>query len=803
MNKIIIFIISLCVSPTLLGSDSFSFLRGGNVNSELTGLLQTMQPQLYQTPLAQVQPVQVQTGITLVSSDTENFYIYAHEFDLIQELAPTIGNFIQDLEGTGFNTVPLNLVSSRTLELLMRLLQGAPRHEIVSTVAQFDEDVIETLFKEAHFLQFHFLTQILAEVRESRRLQEPEDRCYFQEESESEDLIESEEDEDSEENDSSGSEETDSFVEYILSHLDDVNSFVKLSDLEKFNEHLHKFKGKDLGRLIRFIYTKLMRHAGVQKKISSEGKEYADIHFLFLKMIDIEEDMRMEPSDIDPYAKQYLLSRDPKFLETFLFDVFSPENKKSVCLIPHSKSEKELCHFEGPLAEIFCYNEKVASIFDNLAKSLRNYIASLRPILSRLNSNNISFIEKSELLRTGNLQLQLYRHFLLQSSVKELEDYESIFSNTEPNLISAYLVFEFFQANILSHNRFYNSKPNGKCGRQICDERKEFAVETASYSGMILYEISAGLLLPFANQFLSVVGEEPRILKRMCENLKDCTLIQSKLNEKITSDTKKKTEQKKGVSKPAQNKKKNTKQTIQENQTPENRRQRRENSYTPSISTTSPSSATTAISTTSTTSSSTSTTKSDSLAKNTSPLSKTENCTPKSEKPAREKKERKHQHKKSAKDKEDAKKKKRAEALRIYQIEKELREKLFHKFQGTLSAQDAKKVREGLSSKNQILLALMFAQPTPNKVLTGSNQVDLAKAIQFQMNVLGGIEGDAGDFLDTIKDWLHVAHDSSDTGDKLPAHYVDILRMVFIMYGLAPEGWEPKTKEDRSAVKYL
>lgn len=47
---------------------------------------------------------------------------------------------------------------------------------------------------------------------------------------------------------------------------------------------------------------------------------------------------------------------------------------------------------------------------------------------------------------------------------------------------------------------------------------------------------------------------------------------------------------------------------------------------------------------------------------------------------------------------------------------------------------------------------------------------------------------------------IHFRHDS-DTGDLLPSHFIDILRSCFIIFGIYPKGWKPKTEEDFNAME--
>lgn len=60
--------------------------------------------------------------------------------------------------------------------------------------------------------------------------------------------------------------------------------------------------------------------------------------------------------------------------------------------------------------------------------------------------------------------------------------------------------------------------------------------------------------------------------------------------------------------------------------------------------------------------------------------------------------------------------------------------------------------------------------------------------------------GCAKDFYNYVISRIHIRHDA-DTGDLLPKHYIDILRSCFIIFGIFPKDWKPKTEEDFDAME--
>lgn len=64
-----------------------------------------------------------------------------------------------------------------------------------------------------------------------------------------------------------------------------------------------------------------------------------------------------------------------------------------------------------------------------------------------------------------------------------------------------------------------------------------------------------------------------------------------------------------------------------------------------------------------------------------------------------------------------------------------------------------------------------------------------------------GLSKCANELTEEVKNRQHEAHESNDGGQKLPTHYLDILRSCFIIFGLYPrKNWTAKTSEDFDAM---
>jgi hypothetical protein len=97
------------------------------------------------------------------------------------------------------------------------------------------------------------------------------------------------------------------------------------------------------------------------------------------------------------------------------------------------------------------------------------------------------------------------------------------------------------------------------------------------------------------------------------------------------------------------------------------------------------------------------------------------------------------------------------------------------------------------------VFAEIFARASDKKISL-RHVMTLTESIRNKINALRPGLGDR--FRRMVESRGHYAH-LSDTGDLLPRHYVDILRIAFILFGLVPEGWEGCSREDRLTAEIL
>ncbi len=115
---------------------------------------------------------------------------------------------------------------------------------------------------------------------------------------------------------------------------------------------------------------------------------------------------------------------------------------------------------------------------------------------------------------------------------------------------------------------------------------------------------------------------------------------------------------------------------------------------------------------------------------------------------------------------------------------------------------EALQIINGLSSSQRRVLELLFAQPSSHLLLTHEDIYNFADAIQLRMNQITGMNN-GRKFSDTIRQRVHRAHRSTDTNFLLPRHSIDTVRVYFILYGIIPEGWKAKVREDFGAVSKI
>ncbi len=104
----------------------------------------------------------------------------------------------------------------------------------------------------------------------------------------------------------------------------------------------------------------------------------------------------------------------------------------------------------------------------------------------------------------------------------------------------------------------------------------------------------------------------------------------------------------------------------------------------------------------------------------------------------------------------------------------------------------------GLSSENASTHNIVFGIEENHNKISHKEIVNLGKDLVEAL-----LENDIGcgeDFLNNLLARIHHRHDS-DKGDLLSEHYIDILRSCFIIFGIFPKNWKPKTKEDLDAME--
>lgn len=132
------------------------------------------------------------------------------------------------------------------------------------------------------------------------------------------------------------------------------------------------------------------------------------------------------------------------------------------------------------------------------------------------------------------------------------------------------------------------------------------------------------------------------------------------------------------------------------------------------------------------------------------------------------------------------------------EIETKKRRELQIKFHDLPSERLVDELINCLNAHNTIIYNVIFSKHGNNNVINDQQVTNLAD--QFKDLLIAYSIGCAIDFYNEVIARIHRRHDS-DTGDLLPSHYIDILRTCFIIFGLFPKGWEPKTREDFDAME--
>lgn len=103
-----------------------------------------------------------------------------------------------------------------------------------------------------------------------------------------------------------------------------------------------------------------------------------------------------------------------------------------------------------------------------------------------------------------------------------------------------------------------------------------------------------------------------------------------------------------------------------------------------------------------------------------------------------------------------------------------------------------------LNGHDALIMKMVFNEVHNDKKISHVDVLNLAlhiKDILEDNNI-----GCAKDFYNYVVSRIHRSH-RSDTGNKHPAHYLRILCACFVIFGIFPKDWKPKTKEDFDAME--
>lgn len=124
---------------------------------------------------------------------------------------------------------------------------------------------------------------------------------------------------------------------------------------------------------------------------------------------------------------------------------------------------------------------------------------------------------------------------------------------------------------------------------------------------------------------------------------------------------------------------------------------------------------------------------------------------------------------------------------------KENKKPASHKVRQVLTPEQAKDIISKLKKTSSVFDALFASSRFQ---ITHHDVIKLAEHLALFMDEIG--ISSAQEFLDGVQDHVHPMHHAG-TGELLPSNYLDILRMRFVVFGIFPENWEPKTIEDITA----
>lgn len=100
-----------------------------------------------------------------------------------------------------------------------------------------------------------------------------------------------------------------------------------------------------------------------------------------------------------------------------------------------------------------------------------------------------------------------------------------------------------------------------------------------------------------------------------------------------------------------------------------------------------------------------------------------------------------------------------------------------------------------LSTTNKQYFDMLFGLIPNDKKMTNNNIQHLTESIH---KILAAENFQCADFFKMSVDARR--HERHTDGNKLPENWINLRRSTFIIFGIFPENWEPKTKEDNDAM---
>ncbi|OIO59577.1 MAG: hypothetical protein COZ46_08390 [Verrucomicrobia bacterium CG_4_10_14_3_um_filter_43_23] len=110
------------------------------------------------------------------------------------------------------------------------------------------------------------------------------------------------------------------------------------------------------------------------------------------------------------------------------------------------------------------------------------------------------------------------------------------------------------------------------------------------------------------------------------------------------------------------------------------------------------------------------------------------------------------------------------------------------------------KISNEVNKTHKEIFDIVFGFKENNKVINHEKVISLARHLNLVLSKYG-FSTCGAELVAEVKNRIHIRHDSKDSGDKLPKHYVEVLRSSFILFGIIPNNWEPQTQEDFDALE--